>query len=117
MSNITTVITLNEQGERIRAQVYRDTPPGDSDGRLDLIIPIVDSQTNEVRFVKRDKFTLGKDCALPGEDNSFLGKAERAAFDTSPSGVEVTQGDQGAGNAAEEPQAAPPFPGKKKKNR
>jgi hypothetical protein len=115
MSAITVVITLNELGERIRAQVYRDTPPGDSDGRLDLIIPIVDSQTNEVRFVKKDKFTLGKDCALPGDDTSFLGKAEREAFDRSPSNVEVTQGQSGNDVPAEP--APAPTSGKKNKHK
>ena len=117
MSAITVVITLNEQGERVRALVYRDTPPGDSDGRLDLIIPTVDTQTNEVRFVKRDKFTIGKDCALPGDDTSFLGQAEREAFDRSPANVEVTQGEAQTGNDLQSEPQPQPAPARHKKNR
>ena len=75
---MSTVIVINDQGERVHAVIYRESPDGS--GRLDLLIPTVDSATRQVKWFGADKCAHGVEYVNEGEDPSILGKRERDAF-------------------------------------
>jgi hypothetical protein len=97
------VKSINRHGERVRAVVYQES--ADGSGRLDLLIPTVDSGSGQVSFEVARKCAHKVEYVSLDEDDSVLGAREAAHFNQGTDTGEVTQ-DVSEGNQAS-PQAAP----------
>lgn len=77
-----TVLAVNRQGDVVRAYVYDEAKDGS--GRLDLLIPTADTQTNRVDWVHISKNEHGVNFVYLDEDPSGLASAERDHYTPPP---------------------------------
>lgn len=98
------IVKVKSLGERTRALVRRESPDGS--GRLDLIVPEVNSRTNVVTWKHWEKCAHGVEYVLLDEDDSNLNAAETAHFNQGSTTGEVTQ-DVSTGQETSQPAPEP----------
>lgn len=97
------VYARNERGDAVQAHVYDFSKDGS--GRLDLLIPTVDTQSNEVRWRHRSQQREGIDWVHLDQDPNSIGQPPTREVEAPPD-TSSTE-DAGSNRPEGEPEPAP----------